>query len=49
MDIYSLGLNWWLARRAQFGVDYRHIFSRPVRHRRRQLGAECAANVLMLD
>ena len=25
MDILSLGINWWLARRAQFSVDYRHI------------------------
>ena len=25
MDIYSLGLNWWLTRRAQFSVDYRDI------------------------
>jgi len=26
MDIYSLGLNWWLTRWAQFGVNYRYIF-----------------------
>ena len=26
MDILSLGLNWWLTRRAQFGVNYRYIF-----------------------
>ena len=25
MDIYSLGLNWWLTRWAQFGVNYRFI------------------------
>jgi hypothetical protein len=25
MDILSLGLNWWLTRSAQFGVDYRYI------------------------
>ena len=25
MDIYSLGLNWWLTRWAQFGVNYRYI------------------------
>jgi len=25
MDILSLGINWWLTRRAQFGVNYRHI------------------------
>ena len=24
-DIYSLGVNWWLTRWAQFGVDYRYI------------------------
>jgi phosphate-selective porin OprO/OprP len=26
MHIYSLGLNWWLTRWAQFGVNYRYIF-----------------------
>jgi len=25
MDIYSLGLNWWLTRTASFGINYRHI------------------------
>ena len=25
MDIYSLGINWWLTRWAQFGADYRYI------------------------
>jgi phosphate-selective porin OprO/OprP len=25
MDIYSLGLNWWLTRWAQVGVNYRYI------------------------
>jgi phosphate-selective porin OprO/OprP len=25
MDILSLGINWWLTRNAQFGVNYRHI------------------------
>jgi phosphate-selective porin OprO/OprP len=25
MDVYSLGLNWWLTRWAQFSVNYRHI------------------------
>jgi phosphate-selective porin OprO/OprP len=26
LDILSLGLNWWLTRWSQFGVDYRYIF-----------------------
>jgi phosphate-selective porin OprO/OprP len=25
MDIYSLGLNWWLSTSASFGVNYRHV------------------------
>ena len=25
MDIFSLGINWWLTRSAQFGVNYRYI------------------------
>lgn len=25
MDTYSLGLNWWLTRYAQFGLNYRYI------------------------
>ena len=25
LEILSLGINWWLARRAQFSVDYRYI------------------------
>lgn len=25
MDVYSLGLNWWLSTSASFGVNYRHI------------------------
>jgi phosphate-selective porin OprO/OprP len=25
MDIYSLGLNWWLSSAASLGIDYRHI------------------------
>ena len=25
MDIFSLGVNWWLSRSAQFGLNYRHI------------------------
>ena len=24
MDIFSLGVNWWLSRAAHFGVNYRH-------------------------
>ena len=25
MDIYSLGLNWWLSTAASFGINYRHV------------------------
>ena len=25
MDIYSVGLNWWLTHFASFGINYRHI------------------------
>jgi len=25
MDIYSLGVNWWFARNAHLGVNYRYI------------------------
>ncbi len=25
MDIYSLGLNWWLTTAASFGINYRHV------------------------
>ena len=25
MDVLSLGINWWLTRRAQFSVNYRDI------------------------
>ncbi len=25
MDVYSLGLNWWLSSAANFGVNYRHV------------------------
>ena len=25
MDIYSLGLNWWLSTSASFGINYRHV------------------------
>ena len=25
MDIYSLGLNWWLTRTTSFGINYRHV------------------------
>jgi hypothetical protein len=26
LDVFSLGLNWWLTRWAQFGANYRYIF-----------------------